>query len=63
MEQTVNVIALVKNKERYIFIYDDESTAEVYRALGKFACDKELSLNWYDAAVLSQKIRKLAKEE
>ena len=27
--------------------------------LGKFALDKTLSFNWYDAAVLCQKIREL----
>ena len=53
----LNVIALVKCAERYIFIYTDENRVEVLRQLGRFAMNPELSLNWYDAAVLSQRIR------
>lgn len=59
MEQAMNVLALVKDSERYIFLYDDESTPELLRTLGKFAADKELNFTWYDAAVLSQKVRRL----
>jgi hypothetical protein len=38
-------------------LYDDESRAETLRVLGRFASNPELSFTWYDAAVLSQKIR------
>ncbi len=57
MSKEINVLALVKGNERYVFIYDDESRAETLRVLGRFARDEELSFTWYDAAVLSQKIR------
>ncbi len=53
----INVLALVKEEERYIFLYSDEQKAEVLRRLGQFASNRELSFTWYDAAVLSQKIR------
>jgi hypothetical protein len=53
----VNVLALVKGEERYVFLYDDESRAETLRVLGRFASNPELSFTWYDAACLSQKIR------
>jgi hypothetical protein len=53
----INVLALVKGTERYVFLYDDESRAETLRVLGRFASNPELSFTWYDAAVLSQKIR------
>lgn len=56
----INVLALVKNKERYIFLYDDNNRAEVLRTLGRYASNQELSFTWYDAAVLSQKIRQTA---
>jgi len=52
-----NVIALVKGVERYIFIFTDENRVEVLRQLGRFAMNPELSFDWYDAAVLSQKVR------
>jgi len=57
MDQDINVLALVKGKERYIFLYDDKSRKETLRTLGRFASSPELSFTWYDAAVLSQKIR------
>jgi len=57
VSQDINVLALVKGSERYVFLYDDESRAETLRVLGRFASNPELSFTWYDAAVLSQKIR------
>jgi len=32
------------------------------QTLGRFAGDPELSFSWYDAAVLSQKVRRLNRE-
>ncbi len=57
MTQDINVLALVKGSERYVFLYDDSSRAEALRVLGRYASNPELSFSWYDAAVLSQKIR------
>lgn len=57
MNDDINVLALVKGKERYIFLYDDAHRAETLRMLGRHASNPELSFSWYDAAVLSQKIR------
>lgn len=62
MTQDVNVLALVKGDERYVFLYDDNNRAETLRVLGRYASDPELSFTWYDAAVLSQKIRSTAQE-
>lgn len=59
MQRGINVIALVKDAERYIFLYDDESCDELLKTLGRFAGQKELSFTWYDAAVLSQKVRRV----
>ncbi len=57
MDREVNVLALVKGEERYIFLFDDENRVNTLRTLGRYAADPELSFSWYDAAVLSQKIR------
>ncbi len=57
MPEDVNVVALVKGSERYVFLYDDLSRDEMLKALGRFADEDELSFTWYDAAVLSQKVR------
>lgn len=62
MERGINVVALVKDAERYIFLYDNESAPALLQTLGKFAGNPELSFTWYDAAVLSQKVRKLDHE-
>jgi hypothetical protein len=59
MDRRVNVLALVKDGERYVFLYDDRSLPQLLQTLGKFAADPELSFSWYDAAVLSQKVRRL----
>lgn len=57
MSNDVNVLALVKGGERYVFLYDDDQTADVLRALGRHASDPELSFTWHDAALLSKKVR------
>ena len=62
MQRSMNVLALVKDSERYVFLYDDESTATLLQTLGRYAADKDLSFTWYDAALLSQKVRKLRQE-
>lgn len=56
-DEDINVLALVKGRERYIFLYEDAQKAEALRVLGRFASNPELSFTWYDAAVLSQKVR------
>src|SRR5690242_19388629 len=61
--QDINVLALVKGDERYIFLFDDNNRSEALRTLGRFASNPELSFSWYDAAVLSQKIRRTGKQE
>lgn len=62
MDRSVNVIALVKDGERYIFLYDGESGPQLLQTFGKYAADPELNFTWYDAAVLSQKVRRLQSE-
>lgn len=60
MSGDINVLALVKGNERYVFLYNDANRAETLRTLGRFASNPELSFTWYDAAVLSQRIRQEA---
>ncbi|MCL2349547.1 MAG: hypothetical protein FWC50_14950 [Planctomycetaceae bacterium] len=57
MRQETNMLALVKGQERYVFLYHESQRAETLRILGRYASNPELSFTWYDAAVLSQKIR------
>ena len=62
MTQDINVLALVKGSERYVFLFDDTQRAETLRALGRYASNPELSFTWYDAAVLSQKVRQVSQK-
>lgn len=53
----INVVALVKGGERYVFLYDDASREATLRTIGRFAADPDLSFSWHDAAVLGEKVR------
>ena len=57
MTQEINVLALVKGDQRYVFLFTDENRGETLRTLGRFASNSELNFSWYDAAILSQRIR------
>jgi len=57
METEVNVLALVKGEEKFIFLFDDENRDETLRQLARFAANPDLDFSWYDAAMLSRKIR------
>ena len=62
MSEDINVLALVKGAEKYIFLYDDSNRSQALRVLGRYASSPDLSFSWYDAAVLSQKIRRQSQE-
>ena len=57
MDTEVNVLALVKGEEKFLFLFDDGNRDETLRQLAKFAANPELSFTWYDAALLSKRIR------
>jgi hypothetical protein len=52
-----NVLALIKGKERYVFVYDEESRTKLIDAFRDSAADPQLSFSWFDACVLTQKAR------
>lgn len=54
-----SVVALKKGDEHYVFFFDAASADATLEKLGVFASDPELSFTWYDAAMLSQRVRKL----
>jgi hypothetical protein len=55
--QELNVLALIKGIERFIFVYDDLSTPELIDDIRDKAADPAVSLNWFDAAVLTERVR------
>jgi hypothetical protein len=55
----VNFVGFLKSGHRYWFFFDDVSLPAVLQTLGRMAADPELEFSWYDAAVLTQKLRRL----
>jgi hypothetical protein len=62
VRRELNVLALVKGTERYVFVYDDASRPGLIDTLRQWAADPELSFSWFDAAVLTEKARQQASE-
>jgi hypothetical protein len=60
MRRELNVLALIKGNERYIFVYDEDSRGELLETLREHAADPQLAFNWFDAAVLAEKARQQA---
>jgi hypothetical protein len=56
-----NVLALVKGGERYVYVYDDGGWQVLIDAFRDQAADPQLSLNWFDASVLTEKTRQQAR--
>ena len=59
MAKNVNVLSLVKDGESYMFLYVDTEIAEVLRQFGRFAANVDLNFNWFDAAVMSQRMKEM----
>jgi hypothetical protein len=57
-----NVLALIKGDERFIFVYDDDSKGALIDDIRHKAADPAVALNWFDAAVLTARIRNPAAE-
>ena len=60
MANAINALGMAKGKERYIVLFDDSEAARLnaLRTLGRWASNPELSFTWFDAATMSQRIRK-----
>ena len=63
VSKDINVLALVKGEERYIFLFNEENRRQTLRLLGRYASNPDLSFTWYDAAIMSQKVRVLSNME
>ena len=59
MKRAMNVLALQKGEEQYVFFFDDHSFIEVQLTFGRYAADERLSFTWYDAAILSLQLRQM----
>jgi hypothetical protein len=57
LSNELNVLALIKGEERYIFIYDDDSRTQLLDTIRDHAADPTVNLSWFDAMVLTNKAR------
>ncbi len=57
MRQEISVLALIKGKERFVFVYDDESREKLIDTIRNQAADPDVNLSWFDAAVLTERAR------
>jgi hypothetical protein len=53
----LNVLALFKGETRYIFVYDEVSSEALIEEIRNKAADPKMLINWFDASVLTQRIR------
>jgi hypothetical protein len=60
LSREYNVLALVKGEEKYVYVYDDGSRDSLIEAFHLHAAEPDLNLNWFDAAVLTQKAEEQA---
>ena len=56
----INVLALIRDGERYIFLYDDDSCQEMLQQLEIFAEDPQLSFSKEDAETLGGKVENVS---
>lgn len=63
MTELINVIALVKGPERYIFIYDNESENKILEIFDKYADNKKLSFSHCEAEFLSNRVKSRSLEK
>lgn len=56
-DRDIRVIALVRGDQRYFFYYRPETRLALLRTLGRYAADPDLEFSWYDAAIVSAKVR------
>lgn len=59
----VSILVLVKGNERYVFVFGDQDHKKVHRQFGRMASNPKLSFSWFDAALLSERVRALARKE
>ncbi|MEZ6142718.1 MAG: hypothetical protein R3B84_19320 [Zavarzinella sp.] len=62
MAQAVNILVLVKNSIRHVYVYDQESRTELAQAIREAAANPEVALSWFDASVLIQRARQQSEE-
>ena len=60
MQCEMNIVAMAKSAERYVFVYDDNSYEALLETFAKYAQNPDLNFSHRDAALLSRKVRESA---
>ena len=63
MHTALNVLYHIAGDQKYIWIFDEANRDATLRQIAKDAANPDLSLSWYDAAVLSKKARETPTQE
>jgi hypothetical protein len=62
VQHELSVLALIRGKERFVYVYDDDSREMLVEVIRAQAASPAVSLSWYDAAVLTERARKQAQD-
>jgi len=57
MRREMNILAMAKGRERYVFLYDDQSFDTLIDVFDNYAENPHLNFSTADASLLSQKAR------
>ena len=57
MRREMNILAMAKGRERYVFLYDDQSYDTLLDLFDEYADNPELNFSSADASLLGQKAR------
>lgn len=52
----LHIALLSRGRERWIFLYTDETAPDVLRTAGRWAADPELDFTWNQAAMIAEKV-------
>ena len=52
-----NVIALQRDQDKYLIMYDDSQRLQAMGALGRYASNPKLNFTWNDAVILFRKMK------
>ncbi len=63
MSTSLNVLAMVREHHRFVFVYDDHSIDTLLETLSQYAEDPDLEFTWYDAAMLAQRVRGMLEQQ
>jgi hypothetical protein len=61
VRREINVLALIKGEERFVYVYDDASRQSLIETFRDQAANPRLNFSWFDATVLAEKAREQAR--